>query len=142
MPDVYDRATRSRVMRSVRGANTQPELELRRELWRRGIRGYRIHRRDVPGCPDIAWLGLRVAVFLDGSWWHGHPSKWWVGRSGEYWDAKIQRNIDRDAAVNRTLEDHGWLVVRVWDFELRQDIESVVNRIGEAVESRRRGKHP
>jgi len=118
MADTVDEATRSRMMASIRGKNTGPEIALRRILWSAGVRGYRLHRRDIKGTPDVAWVGKRVAVFVDGAFWHGHPSAFTTGKSGDYWDMKIERNQRRDAEVNQALLDDGWSVVRVWDFEV------------------------
>ena len=133
MPDTYDAETRSRVMRQVKGRDTKPELILRHALWSRGLRGYRLHRKDVPGKPDVAFLGRRVAVFVDGAWWHGHPDKWWVGRSGEYWDRKVQGNIDRDRRVDDELGSMGWTVVRFWDFEVLADPERCCEKVASAL---------
>lgn len=133
MPDTYDSETRSRVMRQVKGRDTKPELILRHALWSRGLRGYRLHRKDVPGKPDVAFLGRRVAVFVDGAWWHGHPDKWWVGRSGEYWDRKVQGNIDRDRRVDDELGSMGWTVVRFWDFEVLADPERCCEKVASAL---------
>lgn len=133
MPDSYDAATRSRVMRSVKGKDTSPELLLRKALRAQGVTGYRLHRKDIPGSPDLAFIGKKVAVFVDGAWWHGHPAKWWKGRSGEYWDAKIERNIARDRAVDAALTEGGWTVVRVWDFEVERYPNLAVERVVEAL---------
>jgi len=86
MPDSVDPETRRRTMRAVKGKNTALELRLRSFLWRNDVRGYRCHVRAVPGNPDLAWIGLRVAVFLDSAWWHGHPSRWAPGRLPGQWD--------------------------------------------------------
>ena len=133
MPDTYDAATRSRVMRAVKGKNTSPELRLRKALSAQGIRGYRLHRTDIAGKPDIAFIGRRVAVFVDGAWWHGHPDKWWLGRSGDYWDAKISRNVARDRQVDAQLLRSGWTVVRLWDFEVMKTPEDAVAKVAEAL---------
>lgn len=121
MPDVYSREVRSRVMARVKRRDTGPELTLRRALYRRGVRGWRCDRRNLPGRPDLAFGRARVAVFVDGGFWHGHPTKWWPGRSGDYWDAKIARNIERDRRVDEELEQMGWCVLRFWDFEVERD---------------------
>jgi DNA mismatch endonuclease (patch repair protein) len=143
MPDTYDAETRSRVMRRVKGRDTKPEIALRRVLWSSGFRGYRLHRRDVPGKPDVAYLGRRVAIFVDGAWWHGHPDKWWPGRSGDYWDRKVQGNIDRDRRIDAELDSMGWTVVRLWDFEVLADPErccaKVASALGAGTRSRRHG---
>ena len=135
MPDTYDSETRSRVMRQVKGCDTKPELLLRHTLWASGLRGYRLHRKDVPGKPDVAFVGRRVAVFVDGAWWHGHPDKWWLGRSGEYWDRKVQGNIDRDRRVDDALDSMGWTVVRLWDFEVLADPEQCCEKVASALGS-------
>ena len=138
MPDVYDAATRSRVMRQVKSKDTKPELLLRRTLWGFGVRGYRLHRKDIAGKPDIAFVGQRVAVFVDGAWWHGHPDKWWKGRSGDYWDRKVSRNMERDRQADQVLAARGWTVIRVWDFEVMRDPEAAARRVIQALPSHTR----
>lgn len=137
--DITDKATRSRMMASVRVRNTRPELVLRKALRDAGILGYRLHRRDVPGSPDIAWLGAKVAVFVDGAFWHGHPSAFTPGKSGEFWDRKIAANQERDRRVDRELEDAGWVSLRFWDFEVYHDTAGCVSKIRSILEARRRG---
>ena len=124
MPDTYSPEVRSRVMARVKGRDTGPELALRRALHRLGVRGWRCHRATLPGKPDLAFGRARLAVFVDGGFWHGHPSKWWPGRSGAYWDAKIARNIERDRQADAALEELGWRVLRLWDFDVMRDPES------------------
>jgi DNA mismatch endonuclease (patch repair protein) len=120
-------------MSAVRGRDTSPEVALRRALWAEGVRGWRCHYRRAPGTPDIAWPGRRVAVFVDGAFWHGHPSRHRPGRSGAYWDEKIDANVARDRRVDAKLVDAGWTVVRVWDFEVRKALPEVVGRVVEAL---------
>jgi DNA mismatch endonuclease, patch repair protein len=107
-------------MSRVKTRETAPELALRRALWAAGLRGWRLHPRQVPGRPDLAWLGRRIAVFVDGAFWHGHPDYYW-GQSGKFWDEKIDRNRSRDEKVTRELLEIDWTVLRVWDFEVEQD---------------------
>ena len=102
---------RRRIMASIRGADTRPELLLRSALWRLGVRGWRCHQRTPGGKVDIAFTRWRLAVHVDGSFWHGHPSKWQPGRWEGYWDEKIKRNIARDAAQDQALRDAGWEVI-------------------------------
>jgi DNA mismatch endonuclease (patch repair protein) len=78
-----------------------------------------LHPRRVFGRPDLAWLGRRVAVFVDGAFWHGHPD-YYRGQSGEFWDEKIERNRKRDERVTEELVDDGWTVLRFWDFEVER----------------------
>ncbi len=80
---------------------------------------------------------MRVAVFVDSAWWHGHPSRWQPGRHPPEWDQKILRNRERDDQVNQTLSADGWEVVRVWDFELDGDSDECVMRVRSAVSAAR-----
>ncbi len=129
MGDTYPPEVRSEVMRRVRGRDTGPEMKLRRALFALGARGWRCHRRNLPGKPDIAFGKLKLAVFVDGAFWHGHPTKYWEGRSGPYWDKKIARNVERDGVANEQLASLGWTVLRFWDFEVEKDSESVARKI-------------
>jgi DNA mismatch endonuclease, patch repair protein len=131
--DHLSREERSRLMARVRTRDTAPELALRRALWARGIRGWRVQPK-VTGRPDLAWLSRRVAVFVDGAFWHGHPD-YYRGQSGPFWDEKIDRNRDRDRRVNDELAGAGWIVVRVWDFEVERDLASCVERVETALQS-------
>lgn len=124
---------RRRIMSAVRRRDTEPEIALRRALHAAGIRGWRCDYRRAPGRPDIAWPSLRVAVFVDGAFWHGHPSRHRPGRSGSYWDDKIAANVARDRRVDTELHDLGWTVLRIWDFEIRGRIDQVVDRISLAL---------
>jgi DNA mismatch endonuclease (patch repair protein) len=123
-------------MGAVRSTHTQPELELRRALYAAGIRGWRCHYRRAAGKPDVAWPSLRIALFVDGAFWHGHPSRHRPGRSGEYWDRKIERNVKRDRENDRALKAEGWLVLRVWDFEVARELPDVVSRVVDLLRKR------
>jgi DNA mismatch endonuclease, patch repair protein len=122
-------------MSRVKNRDTSPEVSLRRALWAAGIRGWRLHPRRIPGRPDIAWPGRRLAVFVDGAFWHGHPDYYW-GQSGPFWDEKIGRNRARDIKVNAALEADDWMVLRIWDFEVERDIQTCVERVKVALEKR------
>jgi DNA mismatch endonuclease (patch repair protein) len=117
-------------MASIRGANTKPERRLRSALWRAGARGFRCHWPGPGGRIDIAFTRWKVAVFVDGSFWHGHPSKWQPGRWSGYWDEKIKRNLARDERQNAALADAGWRVLRVWDFEVEHDLDAIAEAVG------------
>jgi DNA mismatch endonuclease, patch repair protein len=119
--DTYPPEVRSRVMARVKGRDTKPELTLRRALYALGERGWRCHRKNLPGKPDLSFGRARLAVFVDGGFWHGHPSKYWPGRTSPYWDQKIARNQARDKRVDEELREMGWTVVRLWDFEVEKD---------------------
>ena len=130
--DMLDPQARSALMSRIRRRDTGPELQLRRALWAAGVRGWRVDVKNVSGRPDLAWIGLQLAVFVDGAFWHGHPDHY-RGQSGPFWDEKIQRNRERDAAVNATLATDGWTVIRHWDFEVARDLDSVVADIQETL---------
>ncbi len=128
MNDNLDTKQRSRLMSRVRTRDTAPELALRKALWAMGVRGWRLHPKRIPGKPDLAWIGRRIAVFVDGAFWHGHPDHY-HGQSGEFWDRKIESNRERDRRVNGQLEELGWTVLRLWDFEIERDAESCAARV-------------
>jgi DNA mismatch endonuclease, patch repair protein len=94
--------------------------------------------RSLPGKPDLAFIGLKVAVFCDGAFWHGHPDHFSLGQSGAYWDKKIARTQERDREANKALEALGWKVFRFWDFEIAHDLERCVAEVSQAVAARRR----
>jgi DNA mismatch endonuclease, patch repair protein len=119
-------------MKRVKTRDTAPELLLRKALWAAGLRGWRLHPRKVPGRPDLAWIGKRVAVFVDGAFWHGHPDYYW-GQSGPFWDRKIERNRARDRHVDQELSEAGWIVIRIWDFEVERDPEDAIERVREGL---------
>src|SRR3954451_24060346 len=127
MTDFLSKETRSRVMSRIRSRNTKPELALRRALWAEGVRGWRVHAKHFPGSPDMAFTRWRVAVFVDGCFWHGHPDFFPPGKSGTYWDAKIARTQERDQLANQALAAEGWSVVRLWDFEVNGDLDASVH---------------
>jgi len=131
MADNLTKEQRSRAMSRIRSFDTGPELALRRALWRRGLRGYRLNVRKLPGRPDLSWSRHRLAVFVDGAFWHGHPSAYRAGKSGAYWDQKIQRNVERDRAADAALAELGWRVLRFWDFEITKDLDRCVSEIEE-----------
>ena len=118
-------------MGRIKTRDTKPELALRHALWELGVRGWRCHRRDLPGRPDIAFGPARLAVFVDGAFWHGHPSKYKAGQSGEFWDRKISENVARDRRTNTELAAIGWAVIRLWDYEVLADPLGGANRVKE-----------
>jgi DNA mismatch endonuclease, patch repair protein len=124
-------------MASIRSRDTRPELLLRKALWDAGLRGWRCNWRGPGGRIDIAFTRWKVAVFVDGSFWHGHPTKWQPDRWTGYWDEKIKRNIARDERHNAALTDAGWSFVRLWDFEVERDAPLAADSVVETVKSRR-----
>lgn len=120
-------------MAAIRSRDTKPELALRRGLYRLGVRGWRCHHAGLPGRPDIAFTRWRVAIFVDGAFWHGHPEHFTPGKSGDYWDLKIARTIERDKIANSTLSKQGWQVLRLWDFEITDDLTACLSRVTAAL---------
>lgn len=135
VPDFLTPEERSARMAAVKGRDTRPELALRALLRTAGLTGYRLNYRDLPGRPDVAYTRWKVAVFVDGAFWHGHPSRVNPDRLSEQWLAKIERNRKRDEQVNAELSTLGWTVVRIWDFELNQAADECVNRIKQTLEA-------
>lgn len=130
MVDHLSREGRSRNMAAIRSKDTKPELTLRAALRHAGATGYRLHRSDLPGRPDLAFIRWRVAVFVDGVFWHGHPDHWNPEKAAsEYWRKKIERNIHRDREVDAALRELGWTVVRMWDTEVRDDLTGCTERV-------------
>ncbi len=114
-------AQRSAVMRAVKSRDTSPELAVR-ALLRSFAPGYRLHRKDVPGNPDIAYLGRKQAIFVHGCFWHGHDCARGARMpkaNADYWRAKIGRNRARDAAQAARLAALGWRALTVWECELK-----------------------
>jgi DNA mismatch endonuclease, patch repair protein len=137
MTDFLTKETRSRVMSRIRSKDTRPEMLLRRELHARGVRGWRCHSKVVAGRPDLAFTRWKVAVFVDGCFWHGHPDFFTPGKSGAYWDAKIARTQERDRIANETLAACGWNVLRFWDFEVEDELDSCTEAVVQALAQRR-----
>jgi DNA mismatch endonuclease (patch repair protein) len=132
-------------MRAVPGKNTSVERALRRALWAAGLRGYRLHNEQVPGTPDVVFGTGRLAVFVDGCFWHGCPNCYREPKSRkEYWTMKVQRNKDRDAGVNAACAAGGWRVVRLWEHEVlktsKRAVAKVIRALGTGKAGRRSGR--
>lgn len=123
-------------MRRIRRKDTKPELALRKELFRRGLR-YRVDYAKAPGRPDIAMVGRKLAIFVDGEFWHGkkHTAERYAEMT-EYWRNKITRNMDRDRRVNEELRDLGWTVIRVTDRAVSRDVSEVADFVESAAQDR------
>ena len=119
-------------MRAVKGRNTSPELLVRRLVHSLGYR-FRLHRRDLPGKPDLVFPARHKAIFVHGCFWHGHgcPRGARVPKENrDYWVAKIERNRRRDEANLRALEEQGWRVLTLWECELKNE-EALRERLGD-----------
>lgn len=129
-----------KIMASVKQKDTEPELILRKALWNKGYR-YRKNFKSLPGKPDLVFLGRKVAVFCDGDFWHGHN---WAVRGlksldeelegySAFWQAKITGNIERDKRNTAKLQSMGWTVVRLWESEIRNNLESCIAKVEDAL---------
>ena len=131
-------------MASIPQKDTEPELMLRHALWARGLR-YRKNMKDLPGKPDIVFTKSKVVVFCDGDYWHGHN---WALRGlqsfeeelatySDFWRKKLTHNIEHDKAVSAALESDGWLVIRLWESDIRKDLDECVELIVAALNLRK-----
>ena len=133
-----DPAVTHKIMSAVKSKDTRPELKLRKALWREGLR-YRVNYKKLPGKPDIVFTKWKVAVFCDGDFWHGH--NWAISGQkslqeelssySQYWRDKILRNIERDEENNKALIALGWTVVRIWESDIKNDLDGCVKTIKE-----------
>ncbi len=118
--DTLSPEKRREVMARVRSKDTKPEMAVRRYLHNHGLR-YRLHRRDLPGCPDLIFSSRRIAVFIHGCFWHRHPGcrKTTMPVSGaEFWRDKFDATVKRDAKAQEELRQTGWTVLVIWECEV------------------------
>lgn len=127
MVDTVTPTIRSRMMAAVKGRNTKPEVTVRKALHAAGYR-FRLHRKDLPGRPDVVLPRHHVAVFVHGCFWHGHDCR--RGRrptsNAGFWDIKLARNVERDDAAADALATAGWVVVTIWECSLQAGIENLL----------------
>src|SRR6266702_812170 len=128
MVDRHTRAQRSYNMSRIRGFDTSLEVAVRRELRRRGLR-FRANVMSLPGRPDVVFPTEKVIVFIDGDFWHGFRYPAWQGRLPSYWRTKIERNRARDLRNFSKLRRRGWRVLRLWEHQVKRDLERCVERI-------------
>ena len=129
----------SEIKKKNRSRDTKAEMLLRRALWKQGLR-YRLHDATLPGKPDIIFAKARVVIFCDGDFWHGRnwrsrKAKLARGANARYWLAKIESNIRRDRKSNRELQRLGWIVLRFWETDILQDLQTVVDSAVKALRS-------
>jgi len=134
-------AQRSETMRRIKGKDTVPEMRLRRSLWAKGMR-YRKNVAALPGKPDVVFIGQKVAIFVDGDFWHGHK---WPERKRrllanlqdehrkQYWIQKIERNMERDEKNNHLLAEQGFTVLRFWDHDIKKNLARCVNEVRDSL---------
>ena len=129
---------RRKNMQAIKSKDTCIELQLRKALWKCGIR-YRKNYKKLIGKPDIAITKYRIAVFCDSDYWHGYD---WENRNQriksnrEYWIPKIERNMARDQEVNEALAREGWTVLRFWEWQIKKQLSDCIAEIMQAVEQK------
>lgn len=122
MPDIVSAQKRSEMMSGIKGKNTKPELQVRKALFSMGYR-FRLHRKDLPGRPDIVLPGRRVAILVHGCFWHGHRDCRYAKTPStrtEFWTNKLDSNRARDVRDLEALQKAGWRTLVVWECYLRQ----------------------
>lgn len=135
-----DPETTHKIMSSIPSKNTRPEITLRKALWHKNYR-FRANYKQLPGKPDIVFTKQMVVVFCDGDFWHGHN---WAIRGlkslgeelsgySEYWKKKILQNIERDKKINKDLESLGWRVLRIWESDIKKDLDGCVELVQKAL---------
>ena len=134
--DCMTKEQRSANMRAIKSKDTIAEVIFRKALWAKGIR-YRKNLKIGNCRPDIIITSKKIAIFVDGDFWHGNVSKYSVHTNAEYWNEKIKRNKERDLENTIELRDMHWQVVRVWESEIKTDLAGCVNKILNTIK-----KHP
>ncbi len=136
MPDNLTPEQRSYCMSRIKGKDTGLEMRVRSELHRRGFR-FRKHVKELPGKPDVVFTKAKVAVFIDGDFWHGYRFPAWEHKVSDFWKQKINKNRERDRRNHRKLKEMGWTVIRLWQHDLERDFQECIERIIAAVNEAR-----
>lgn len=127
---------RSQMMQAVHSENTRPEMFVRKELFRAGFR-YKLHRRDLPGTPDLFILKYGVAIFVNGCFWHQHGCKFTSRPKSnpEFWNDKFVNNVVRDTKTNWALSLQGYRVATIWECSIKNDFEHTIERLKAFIKS-------
>ena len=137
MADTVSKEKRSQIMQAIRSKDTKIELFLRKELWKKGYK-YRKHHKKLIGKPDIVFAKKKVAVFVDSCFWHGCPYHCRMPKSNRaYWNAKIKRNKKRDKEVSAWYKKNKWTVLRFWEHNLRNNPQSCLKKITKTIRAKR-----
>ncbi len=129
----------SKVMSAIRAKHTKPELALRKALRKLGISGYRLHWKKVPGRPDITYPGSKVAIFVNGCFWHRCPycNPPLPKSHTDFWIKKFEKNKERDLAKIHAIEAEGWKVFVFWECEIRKDVTECAKKVTAFIDRRR-----
>lgn len=131
--DNLTKEQRRRNMQNIRSADTKAELLIARQLRKKKIY-FAKNVKSIFGRPDFVFRRKRIAVFVDSDFWHGHPGRCIMPKSNKtYWNQKIKRNKQRDREVNSRLKKEGWIIIRIWEHDLKFRFEKVFNKILNAV---------
>lgn len=135
MSDVHTKEQRSRNMSAIRGRyNKSTEIAVLKLFRKSRMKGWRRHPKRLPGTPDFVFPGYKIAIFLDGCFWHGCPKcKLCPGTNKRFWNAKIRTNRKRDSAAKKQLTGNGWKVLRFWEHDIKNNPNKVINRIKNAL---------
>ncbi len=139
--DIMSVEKRSALMARIRSKNTGPEQAIGKELAKQRLR-FESHPSDLPGCPDIVFRPSKVAIFVDGDFWHGWRFPLWQEKLSPKWQGKIAGNRARDCRNFRKLRRSGWKVVRIWEHQVEQDLLRCIERIMAVVHQRRAARKP
>ncbi len=132
----YTTKERSKLMSKIRGKDTKPEVMFRKALWARGYR-YRKNVKKLPGKPDVVLRKFKLAIFIDGEFWHGHnweEKKKSIKSNRAFWIPKIERNMQRDEQVEEELKDMGFTVFRFWEQQIKKDLGTCLEEVVEYIE--------
>ncbi|MFW5500928.1 MULTISPECIES: very short patch repair endonuclease [unclassified Maridesulfovibrio] len=132
MADIVDSQTRSRMMAGVKGKNTKPEILVRKFLHRKGLR-FRLHKKGLPGKPDLVFPSRKIALFVHGCFWHRHEGcakATTPSTNVPFWEKKFSDNVTRDRRVVTELEQLGWKVIVIWECQLN---DNELNKLAESI---------
>ncbi len=130
---------RSKIMSKIKGKDTNPEMMLRKEIWNKGYR-YRTNSKTLPGKPDISIKKYKLAVFVDGEFWHGYnwsEKKKQIKSNRKFWIPKIERNMQRDRENEKKLKEKGFKVIRYWANDVKEDVSACAEPIVEYIEKQK-----
>ena len=134
--DIWSEKKRSEVMSKIRGENTKPEMILRSALFRKGYR-FRVHKKDLPGKPDIVLPKYHLVIFVHGCFWHYHK-KCNEGRipssNSKFWEEKLERNVKKDANNIKALKKENWKVFVIWECEIEKQFEKTIKHLVKSIE--------
>ena len=127
----YTTRERSKLMSKIRGKDTKPEVVFRKSLWAKGFR-YRKNEKTLPGKPDVVFRKFKLAIFIDGEFWHGYnweEKKKTIKSNRAFWIPKIERNMQRDKEVESELKDMGFTVLRFWEQQIKKELDICLDKV-------------